>query len=637
MSELNTINHRPAKEFIRRFVCFFRLFLFWILFFAICRTVFLVYLISFSHKLTFIEIIKVYYYGMFMDISAAAYILILPFLIWIIQLFFTTRILTRLVKIYSFFIAIIISILTIVDLQTYKEWGAKLNTDAFLYLKHPKEAMASVGSSPVFLLIGIGIILIVLSFFLLRYVARSKYLVYIKNSLRLVFYKIILSVFLAGLIFMGMRGSFDIIPMNPSFSFFSSKQFANHASLNTAWNLMYDVKYFLRDKHMNFEYMPEKEMLLRVLTTLPKKDSNPSLSVISSKKPNIVVIILESWTAKAIEPLGGIKGLTPQFNKLCSEGLLFTNIYANGTRTPHALPAVLCGFPSTPEGPILNVPSKAEKLDYITKTLAESGYKSFFFYGGNINFDNMKALITYAAFDKTIDKSDFKKSETTSKWGAHDEVLYNRVLIELKKNSFPFFSVILTLSSHEPFEVPMQTVIQGSEPDSLFKNSLFYADKCLGDFFKKAAEEPWYDNTLFVLLADHGHHLLKEDENYFGPTRFHIPLLLYGNVLRPEFRGYRDSLVGNQSDIPATLLGQMQINHTDYVWSNDLLNNRRNPYAVYNFKNGFGWCTPQQNIVFDNYSRTIIYKTNPQASDSITNECLKNAQAYIQFLFYNHF
>jgi phosphoglycerol transferase MdoB-like AlkP superfamily enzyme len=636
MTDVNNIN-RPYKELFRRIISFSRLFLFWLIFFGVCRIVFLIYLLGFSHHLTFVEIIKVFYFGLFMDISTTGYILVLPFLLWIIQLFFTTRLLTKVIKIYSFFIAIIISTLTIIDLQIYKEWGTKLNTEAFLYLKHPNEAMASIGSSPILILIIIGIVLISIAFLLLRFVARSKYLVVIRNTFLSVFLKISISIILAGFLFMGIRGSFDIIPMNPSFSYFSSKQFANHASLNTAWNLMYDIKYFLKDKDKQFVYMSEKEMLQHVINILPKKSTIPTKSILNSKKPNIVLVVLESWTAKAIEPLGGIKGLTPQFTKLCSNGLLFTNIYANGTRTPHSLPAVLCGFPSTPEGPILNVPSKAEKLEYITKTLAESGYKSYFFYGGNINFDNMKALINYAAFDKIVEKSDFNKSETTSKWGAHDGVLFDKVLKELAISSAPFFTTILTLSSHEPFEVPMKTVIQGNEEDSLFKNSLYYTDKCIGEFMEKASHEAWYNNTLFVFIADHGHHLLIENEDYFGPSHFHIPLLLYGNVLKPEYRGSLDTLIGNQCDVPATLLEQLHINHSYYIWSNDLLSENRAPYAVYNFKNGFGWCTPDQNIVFDNFSKKVIYKSNLQMPDTSTNKILTNAQAYIQFIFYNHF
>jgi len=632
---LNTNN--PTKELLNRIISLARLYLFWLAFFVLCRIVFLLYLYNFSHHLTIIETIKVFYYGFFMDISTTGYILVFPFLLWTIQLFFTTRLLTEIIKVYSIFIATILSILTLIDLQIYKEWGTKVNTDAFLYLKHPKEAIASVSSAPIVLLIIIGVLLILAALVLFRFIARSKYLVFIKNSFRIVISKIAITTVLAGFLFLGIRGSIDIIPMNPSFSYFSSKQFANHASLNTAWNLMYDIKYFLRDKDKQFVYMSEKEMFLRVINILPKENNNPTTSILNTKKPNIILIVLESWTAKAIEPLGGIKGLTPQFNKLCSNGLLFTNIYANGTRTPHSLPAVLCGFPSTPQGPILNVPSKAEKLEYITKTLSASGYKSYFFYGGNINFDNMKALITFAAFDNIVEKHDFKTNETTSKWGAHDEILYNRVIKDLKNSSSPFFTTILTLSSHEPFEVPMKTVIQGSEPDSMFKNSLYYADKCIGDFIEKASHENWYNNTLFIFVADHGHHLLLENEEYFDPSHFHIPLLFYGNALKPEFRGYRDSLIGNQCDIPGTLLEQLQIKHTDYIWSNDLLKANRVPYAIYNLKNGFGWCTPDQKIVFDNYSKKIIYNSNVKIQDSLTNQNLRNAQAYIQFIFYNHF
>jgi phosphoglycerol transferase MdoB-like AlkP superfamily enzyme len=158
---------------------------------------------------------------------------------------------------------------------------------------------------------------------------------------------------------------------------------------------------------------------------------------------------------------------------------------------------------------------------------------------------------------------------------------------------------------------------------------MVYADRSLGDFIKKAAGEKWFKNTLFVLVADHGHRLPMGRQAHEA-AKYHIPLLLYGEVLREKYKGTKLNMLGSQTDIPATILSQLHFKHDSYEWSNDLLNKNRNNYAYYNFKNGFGWCTAGQTTGFDTVSKKLILNTNPQFSEFATSEALKDSQAFLQ-------
>ena len=209
------------------------------------------------------------------------------------------------------------------------------------------------------------------------------------------------------------------------------------------------------------------------------------------------------------------------------------------------------------------------------------------------------------------------------------------MLSDLRSTREPFFVSMLTLSSHEPYEVPMNKVIFGSDEASLFKNAMIYADMSLGDFFKNASKEPWFKNTLFILVADHGHRLPLGRLGH-EPEKFHIPLLLYGEVLQKKFRGAQRQMIGSQTDIAATVLNQLKLKQDRYKWSNNLLNKNRNNYALYNFKDGFGWCSDCQTIAFDNVSKKIIYNTKSQLPESRTSETLKNSQAFMQNISINY-
>lgn len=193
--------------------------------------------------------------------------------------------------------------------------------------------------------------------------------------------------------------------------------------------------------------------------------------------------MLESWTADIIEPMGGLSGVSPFFSELCKDGLLFTGVYSSGFRTDQAMVSVISGFPAQPNKSIIRFPDKTQKLPALSRTFRDAGYHTSFFYGGELGFANMKSYLLSSGFEHITGKDFFPDNAMNSKWGAHDGIVLQHQLKVLDTVAEPFFSVLLTLSTHEPFEVPVQTPYNGSSEAELFKKAAWYTDACLKTFF----------------------------------------------------------------------------------------------------------------------------------------------------------
>src|SRR5262249_9820524 len=150
-------------------------------------------------------------------------------------------------------------------------------------------------------------------------------------------------------------------------------------------------------------------------------------------------------------------------------------------------------------------------------------------------FANMKSYLIDGGMQHIVDKDDFIASQMSAKWGAHDEFVFERQAKEMKTAQQPFFSVILSLSSHEPFQIPIPSKFPGSADSLLFKSACYYTDQCIGNYFRSVKNEDWYKNTLFIIVADHGHRLPR-NRGFGDPGRFHIPLIMFGDVTKPEYR-----------------------------------------------------------------------------------------------------
>jgi phosphoglycerol transferase MdoB-like AlkP superfamily enzyme len=308
----------------------------------------------------------------------------------------------------------------------------------------------------------------------------------------------------------------------------------------------------------------------------------------------VVIIQLESFTADVIQSLGGEKGDAPNFEDFINNGVLFDSIYAASDRTDKGIVAILSAFPSQASRTMVIDNSKQEHLPAISNSLINYGYHTSYFYGGDANFMNFKAYLLSHNIDGMIDKFSFDEKEMNSKWGAHDDIVLKRNLKYLGQQKEPFFSYIQTLSNHEPFEVPTKPHFPGEDLPNKFRSTAYYTDASLKAYFDDARKQPWYKNTLFILVADHGHRLPLNHSEPYEPRKYRIPLLFFGDAIKPEYRGTHITKLGNQVDIATTLLTQMGLPHKEFKWSKNLLNPYSKEFAFFDWDNGMGFMTPGQ-------------------------------------------
>jgi phosphoglycerol transferase MdoB-like AlkP superfamily enzyme len=423
-----------------------------------------------------------------------------------------------------------------------------------------------------------------------------------------------------------VRGGWQLAPISQSMAYFSSKPILNHAAVNTSWNLAQDVMNNLAGNTATFHYFPESQVD-SILYEYQSGDSLARTEILTNKRPNVVFIILESFTADVVESLGGEPGISAELGQLMQQGVSFTNLYASGDRTDKGLIAVMSAFPAQATKSIISETDKQEKLPSVAQVFNEQGYQTTFMYGGESEFFGFKPYVLSHGFERSTDKQAFADKDQNSKWGAHDGIVFKRFQSELSQLKQPFFATMLTLSNHEPFEIPETPRFPGTDLPNLFRSTAFYTDKSLGAFIRSARKESWFKNTLFVIVADHGHRLPKEKYAISESQRFHIPLVLFGDVIKPEFRGKQLPVFGSQTDIAKTVLGQLGLDGSRFAFSQDLFATHPDRgYAFFDWDNGFGVISKQGFTSYDNAGKRLIKQEG-------STRLLPFGQAYMQKVF----
>ena len=614
------------------FLFFLRYYLFWVLIFFVQRLVFVLYYYSQFKEAGPEKMLQSFVYGLRLDLSMTGYFATIPLLLFIAQQFTKTLFFKKVLKIYTWLLLLVTTLISGGDLGIYENWGVKLNYRAISMLAHPAEAIETSKSAPLVLLFTIMLGEIIIAGFLYR-LALSR--ISIPTGKLISNEKISYTaqlIAIAGIVFLSIRGGWQQIPVNESVAYFSAYPVANHAAVNTPWHLSSSL---LKNRHSGqkniYSYLPAGEAAERVNHLYQKHSSDSARFVLTQQRPNIVFIQLESFTADVITELGGDSGVAPNISKLIGEGILFTGIYASGVRTDQGIMALLSGFPAQPQTSIVNQPEKIEQMPFLSLALKNENYHNAFYYGGELTFGRFNTIAHRAGFDHIVGLEDFSDAGLFNKWGADDKSLLDKYIAEMQHPAEPFFSYIITSSSHEPFTVPMPTVFAGDSQSEQFKNACYFTDRSLGTFFEAVKKMDWYKNTLFVLVADHGHHLPR-NRKFNEPARYHIPLIFFGDVLKETSRGQKIAGIGSQTDIATTLLKQLQIADTAFKWGNDLLNPNRKRFAFYTFDDGFAWLTAKDTLIFDNRAKRLMYpseKISSLHSDSI----LTTGKAYMQVLY----
>jgi len=559
--------------------------------------------------ISLITLMNIFRFGIGLDLSVSSYLTLFLFLFYVIYMLIQHKSLIYIIKLFSIFFILILALLTCADAVVYKHWSVKINPAAISFLSSPREVIASVGNDDHVLIISvIGILFFYVLYRLLLFVSDFLFNYPVKNKI----WHNIVAVLMFPLLIIGIRGGLQLEPINQSSAFFSDRTICNHAALNTAWNLL--DKYTLKKRdHSIYGASPEAQLMTTIRSFYDKTPSETLLMKI--KKPNIVLIILEGFTADVISAFGGLNGYTPNLDSISGQSIIWTNFYANGDRTYKGLPAILNGWPTRPVGSVTQDADQTQTLPSIAKVLKSEGYDISFYYGGESEFANIKSYLINTGFDKIIDINDFPASLQGKKWGVADHYVFDKLAHDLNVKRKPFFNSILTLSSHEPYDIPLEPFVKGDNPKSKFLNTVMYTDYSIGKFFSVIKDYSWFDSTLFVITADHGNHLPVNYTTNYEPGRFKIPMLLYGNMIPDSLRGSFMTNISSQNDIAFSVLNQLRLPAANFEYSQNMFDSGRGT-AFYTFDHGFGLITKGSKFCYDYNSNKIIYKEG-NANDSL--------------------
>ncbi len=578
--------------------------------FIVQKPLFMLYYQSQYTDVSCVDWLNVIWHGLPLDLSLAGYLTAIPGFLFIISAWSLSKTLHRIWCIYFLFVSVLLAIIFTVDLGLYEYWGFRLDaTPLFYFFSSPKDAIASVS---IWMVLG-GIVAMAIYAAILygifkTVLLRKKQLLQMKLPYRRLRVSGVL-LLLTGLLFIPIRGGFTVSTMNVGKVYFSTNQKLNHAAINPAFSLMESLSK-QKDFGSQYRFMEASEADNIFKDLIDPVVSGETVSVADSlrqsadslhtlfntKRPDVLFVILESFSSKLMTSLGGEPNIAVNLDSLSKEGVLFTNFYANSFRTDRGLVAILSGYPAQPTTSIMKYPRKTQSIPAIAGSLKKEGYTTKYYYGGDADFTNMRSYLISSGFENIISDQDFPVSERLSKWGAHDELVFKRLLEDLKTESIenkekntPHFRVLQTSSSHEPFEVPYHRL------DNNRLNAFAYTDSCVGDFVKQFRKLPQWKNTVIVFVPDHlGAY--PEHLNNLSVERYQIPLLMVGGAIRNP---RKVETYGSQQDIAATLLSQLAIPHNEFTFSKDMLNPNSPHFAFFTVPDAFGLVTADNQVIFN--------------------------------------
>ncbi len=631
------------KSFFKHYILFF-------LFCVLQKGIFLLYYYKeFYSHCRIGDFLQVILHGLPLDAAIAGYLTAIPALLLIAAVWWRGKALKHIFKGYYIFCAVLFSAIYVTDLWLYEYWGFRLDTTPFFYLKSsPEDAFASA-TSTMLVWAAVDYIICLVAFLWLskRFLLQKDYSKPVFNKV----WKTAALTLLAGALFIPIRGGFTVATLNTGKVYFSQNMRLNHAAINPCFSLLESLsrnasfatqyRYMLPEQadelfaslqdvslQGNGNFLPDNSLpgtAQPVAGSSVEEGAGEELSgrreLLKPGKPNVVMIILESFLSKAMGTLGGIEGVAVNLDSLGANGVLFTNFYANSFRTDRGIVSILSGYPAQPTNSIMKYPRKSQSLPSISGALARNGYNLQYVYGGDANFTNMRSYLTAMGFENIISDADFPLSQKLSKWGAHDDVMFDKIATQLEagQEQEPFFKVIQTSSSHEPFEVPGFSRLEDER-----LNSIAYTDSCLQVFVNRYRNTPYWDNTLFVFVPDHAMQY-PVDLDIFSVERYRIPLVLYGPALAEK--GVRIDAIGGQIDIAATLLGQLGLPHTEFTFSKDILNPANPHFAFFTVPDSFGMVTASGEVVFDNVAKKVYSNSCP---DTLA---LAHGKAFLQKIY----
>lgn len=570
-----------------------------IFFLAVQRPLFMVYNSgSMPDTWTIGDIAQIYLHGFTLDLASMAYIVALPCLMAIASLFTGWHI-KRALTIYNIVVAVVMAMVTCGDTVMYDFWHTKLDSTIFLYLGDPKNAVASVSTG----FVAARLLMCLLTAIAAWAMLMLPVLLYDERGIRRQPWPKALAFALPaiGVVFYMIRGG-ESRPKTISTAVFSEEVFYNHAAVNPVFSMAYTSAH-VDDFSKMFRFYPEKECASDFARLMPQPGGTTE-PLLNTSRPNILLIVVEGFGSHMVGALGGPKGVTPCFDQLTREGVWFSQCYASSFRTDRGIVATLNGYPGQPTTSIISYPRKVASIPALPKALLDNGYSTEMVYAGDMNYFNMADYYMSAGHRTLVSDANFDKAERTQSWGVPDGTVAKWLLGDIKqrsaRNGKPWYITWLTLSSHEPFDVPYHRQKDKKQ------NAFAYTDSVLGNFINELRATKAWKNTLVVFVADHNFN--EGFQVSTTPDFFHVPMLMIGGAVKKPCRIDR---IVSQTDIPATVLGQLHLPHGEFKFSRDVMNsNYRQAWAFSTYNNGFVMRDDKGYTDYDNNEERVVSGAN---------------------------
>ena len=521
--------------------------------------------------------------GLRMDAIILCLALAVPILLATLLPFSITQKMRALFTSYLTLVFVIFIFLEITSWPFLDQYSSRPNQLFFQYFTHPKEVFLMIWSSYKLLLLGALMTL----FYAAKLCWKMVNILFDEMEYRPYWRNLLMLPILIPILIIGGRSGIGQANATPAIAAFSNDHITNQLALNATFSLSFAYYTFTRSGIRTQDLygdMPIDEVISRVrkYMDLPAEAfTNPDIPTLHTQPPtisrdkplNLVVIIMESLGSDFVESQNGMRGLTPNLDRLREEGVFFDDIYAIGTRTSRGIEALISGYmPTSKSSSIIKMDLAQHNFFTIAALLKEHGYNNKFIYGGEGHFDNMASFFLGNGFDEVIDENDFQSPEYRGSWGVSDEDTFILANEEIKAHDdTPSLTVILTMSNHLPFDIPEGKIEQVNTPKNTPENATKYSDYALGKFFEMAKKEAYYDNTVFLITADHpmrirGKHLVPVD-------KFRIPALIIAPDLEPQVI----HKTGSQIDLPTTAIGLLGFETTHPMTGRNLLKPNTQP------------------------------------------------------------
>jgi hypothetical protein len=535
--------------------------------------------------------------------------------------------------------------LLFVEYFFFDEFRSRFNTVAVDYLAAPHEVAGNIWESyPVVLIVLICVVLSMIWLAVALIYFRQMWFQPVRARSRFAQFTVAVVIFLGVWVTFNPRvtifadmfardwsGCLDWITSTVAGTHFSTdrtlNEIANNGSLSfvsaaLTHDLQYDAYYETMDKAE--AYRRVRHLLAEPGTDLTNQTNSILRHVIGdSSKPklNVVILLEESLGSEFWGCLGRTNTLTPEMDKLATnEGMLFTNIYASGNRTVRGFEGVFSSFPPLPGDSIVKR-DHSENIETIARVLKRDGYNSIFLYGGRGMFDSMKSYALNNGWDRFLEHNppfndDFPHPNFATVWGVSDEEVFARAIKEfhaLNETGKPFLGTVMSVSNHKPYTYPAGRIPDDPSHSKTSRNkAVKYSDWCLGQFFEAAKKEPFWTNTVFVVVADHGARVYGSQS--IPIFSYEIPLVILGPAVVKS--PTRVGQLGCSLDVAPTVLGLIGRSYDTMFFGRDLLKEQPAEGRVFiNHNRDIGVMEHQRLVVLGLQKTEEFYSGDPKVAN----------------------